>query len=353
MFTQSEMYMKRCLELAQMGEGKVAPNPLVGCVVVHNNRIIGEGWHQLYGGAHAEVNAIAQVVDQSLLAESTVYVNLEPCSHFGKTPPCADLLIQHKVKKVVVGMVDPFPEVAGTGITKLKAASIDVEVGVLESQCKDLNKRFITFVEQKRPYIILKWAQTSDGFLGPDAQTVSPEIYANQRHITGKTVQVLVHKWRGAEASIMVGTSTALLDNPRLDTRAFPGSNPIRVVVDKEASLPHTLHLFDGSQPTLVFTAQDKFFSPNAQTEYITLDFTQAVWPQIVAALYARKIQSIIVEGGLVTLNFILQSGLWDEAQVFTTPKILGKGVKAPEVSGELVESFTIDFASFQRIKNR
>jgi diaminohydroxyphosphoribosylaminopyrimidine deaminase/5-amino-6-(5-phosphoribosylamino)uracil reductase len=350
MHSTHEHYMRRCLELAELGRGKVAPNPLVGCVIVYDGKIIGEGWHQVYGGPHAEVNAINSVIDKSVLPQSTVYVSLEPCAHFGKTPPCADLLVKHAVGKVVVGMVDPFSEVAGKGIEKLKAAGIEVIVGVLEDECKELNKRFIVFNEQKRPYIILKWAQTSDGFIAPDAQTISREDYLNQRHITGKTVQALVHKWRGEEAAIMVGTRTALLDNPRLDTRAYPGNNPLRVLIDRESSLPDSLNIFDETQPTLVFTSKQKIASPNL--EFVPINFEQPVWPQILAELYTRKIQSIIVEGGLVTLQYLLDSGLWDELNVFTAPKLLYAGIKAPAVSGVLTEQFTIDGSVFKRYYN-
>ncbi len=346
-----EQYMRRCLELARMGVGMVAPNPMVGCVIVYEGNIIGEGWHQVYGGPHAEVNAVEQVADKSLLSQSTVYVSLEPCAHFGKTPPCADLLVKHKVGRVVIGMVDPFSEVSGKGIARLEAAGIPVTVGVLEDECKKLNKRFIVFNEQKRPYVILKWAQTTDGFLGPDADKVSPEVYAAQRHITGKTVQTLVHKWRGEEAAIMVGTKTAKTDNPRLDTRAYSGNNPVRVVIDREHVLPDSLNLLDGSIPTLVFTSKNSQ-SKHAQTTYVTIDFDNPVWPQILAELHNRKLQSIIVEGGAFTLNTILDSGLWDELQVFTASHTLTAGVRAPVVKGKLTEQFTVDGSQFKRYRN-
>jgi diaminohydroxyphosphoribosylaminopyrimidine deaminase/5-amino-6-(5-phosphoribosylamino)uracil reductase len=347
-----EHYMRRCLELAQLGKGKVAPNPLVGCVIVCDHKIVGEGWHQEYGRAHAEVNAINNVADKSILAQSTVYVSLEPCAHFGKTPPCADLLIKHGVANVVVGMVDPYSEVAGKGIAKLEAAGISVKVGVLETECKELNKRFIVFNEQKRPYVLLKWAQTQDGFIAPAAQSVSAREYNEQRHITGKTVQTLVHKWRGEEGAIMVGNNTLLLDNPRLDTRAYPGKNPVRVIIDDRGCLPDTLNVFDGSQPTLVFTSQYSKRSPNQQTEFVSIDFTDSVWGQVFAELFIRKIQSIIIEGGLLTLQSIIASGLWDEMQVFTAPKLLHSGVKAPLVKGELTESFRIGGSDFKRYRN-
>jgi diaminohydroxyphosphoribosylaminopyrimidine deaminase/5-amino-6-(5-phosphoribosylamino)uracil reductase len=341
--TTDEQYMLRCIELAGSGRGAVSPNPLVGAVVVHQGKIIGEGWHQHYGGPHAEVNAINSLTDQSLLQESTIYVNLEPCSHFGKTPPCADLLIKHNLKRVVVGMKDPFSLVAGRGIQKLKDAGIEVGVGILEKECKELNKRFITFHQDKRPYVILKWAQTADGFIAPDASTMSAAMFEQQRHITGLIVQKLVHKWRTEEDAILVGTNTALIDDPALNARAYEGRNPVRITLDKTGRLPHHLKLFDGSQTTLVFTGNKELTSPNPQTSYLNIDFEQSIWPQIWNELYQRNIQSVVLEGGAITLNHVLESGLWDEIQMFTSPQTLQAGVAAPSVKGILQQQFTID----------
>lgn len=341
--TTDEQYMLRCIELAGEGRGAVSPNPLVGAVVVCHGKIIGEGWHRQYGGPHAEVNAINSVKDQGLLPESTIYVNLEPCSHFGKTPPCADLLIKHRLKKVVIGMEDPFSLVAGSGIQKLKDAGIEVEVGILEQECKDLNKRFITFHQYKRPYVILKWAQTADGFIAPDANAMSPAEFEQRRHITGLSVQKLVHKWRAEEDAILVGTHTALTDNPALNVRAYAGRNPIRITLDKTGRLPHHLKLFDGTQSSLIFTGNKELTSPNQQTSYINIDFEQPVWPQIWNELYQRNIQSVIVEGGTITLNHVCDSGLWDEMQVFTAPQALHTGVAAPSAKGILQQQFKID----------
>ncbi len=331
--TVDEGYLQRCIELARLGAGSVSPNPMVGCVVVYNGVIIGEGWHRQYGGPHAEVNAINSIADKSLLPQSTVYVSLEPCSHFGKTPPCADLLIRSNVKKVVVGMVDPFKEVSGSGIQRLRDAGIEVVVGVQEAACKELNKRFITFHQQQRPYIILKWAQTADGLIAPEREGLSEEEFAVKRLITGKQEQVLVHKWRGEEDAVLVGTRTALLDNPALNTRAFPGKNPLRVVIDKEGELPSDLKLFDGTQPTLVFTTTAK--SSDSVT-YVQLDATQLLWPQMLRELHSRNIQSLIVEGGANTLTHITDSGIWDEIQVFVADKKLNCGINAPAIEGKL-----------------
>jgi diaminohydroxyphosphoribosylaminopyrimidine deaminase/5-amino-6-(5-phosphoribosylamino)uracil reductase len=341
--TTDERYMQRCIELARLGKGSVSPNPLVGAVVVYENVIIGEGWHKQFGSPHAEVNAINAVKDQSLLSQSTVYVNLEPCSHFGKTPPCADLLIKHKVKRVVVGMEDPFSLVAGRGIAKLRDAGIEVEVGTLGKECKELNKRFITFHQEERPYIILKWAQTIDGFIAPDAAEMSAEEFEQKRHITGHVVQKLVHKWRTEEDAILVGKNTMLTDNPALNARAWQGRNPLRITIDQRGELPHTLKLFDGTQPSLVFTGNSSLHAPNEFVQYAVIDFTNPIWPQIAGELYKRNVQSLIIEGGAITLTNIIQSGIWDEAQVFTAPQTLQSGVAAPVISGALKQQFSID----------
>lgn len=323
-----EDYLKRCIELARNGAGLVAPNPMVGCVLVHNKSIIGEGWHRKYGEAHAEVNAVNSVTDPTLLAESTAYINLEPCSHFGKTPPCADFLIKHRIKKVVVGMRDPHPKVAGNGIKKLKEAGIEVVEGILEAECKELNKRFIAFHTKKRPYIILKWAQSADGYIAPDATSMSKEAFEQKRHITGKTVQKLVHKWRGEEDAILVGTQTLITDNPELNTRAWPGKNPLRVVLDLNLRVPHTAKVFNKQQPTLLFTYHKNV--SEHYPEHITVPEKADVLPFILHTLFERNIQSIIIEGGTYTLQKAIDAGLWDETQIFISKKELGSGIKAP-----------------------
>ncbi|WP_421827017.1 bifunctional diaminohydroxyphosphoribosylaminopyrimidine deaminase/5-amino-6-(5-phosphoribosylamino)uracil reductase RibD [Larkinella sp.] len=350
--------MSRALELAKLGRGRVSPNPMVGCVIVHNQRIIGEGWHRQYGGPHAEVNAVRSVSDESLLPESTVYVTLEPCSHFGKTPPCADLLIAKGVKKVIVCNDDPNPLVAGKGLAKLQAAGIEVETGLLAEQGRELNRRFFTFIEQQRPYLILKWAETADGFMAPADFRPIP--------ISSPLSRQLVHKWRTEEDAIMVGTNTARHDNPQLNVRLWSGRNPVRIVIDKQLQLPTSLHLFDGSQPTLVYTVVAKknasefpadapkspkgdFKHPDAGasksplgdlgalTKYIQLNPETPFLPQLVADLYRQKIQSVIVEGGAALLESFLNLGLWDEVRVFKSLKVMGEGLAVPVVRGRLV----------------
>ncbi|HRS53852.1 MAG TPA: bifunctional diaminohydroxyphosphoribosylaminopyrimidine deaminase/5-amino-6-(5-phosphoribosylamino)uracil reductase RibD, partial [Bacteroidales bacterium] len=251
---EDALYIRRCFDLARLGMGKVAPNPMVGCVIVNGNKIIGEGYHQEYGGYHAEVNAINSVIDKDLLKTAVLYVNLEPCAHYGKTPPCTDLIISSQIPKVVISNVDPFEKVAGKGINKLRAAGISVIVGVLKQDGKELNKRFFTFCEQKRPYIILKWAQSLDGFI--DKERNSNEKLKGPTWITGDFFKKVVHKWRAEEQAIMVGTNTAINDNPKLTVREVPGKNPLRIVIDRVLKLPHNLNLFDSSTPTLVLTEQ-------------------------------------------------------------------------------------------------
>jgi len=323
--SNNETYMKRCLDLAVKGLGQVAPNPMVGCVIVCDGEIIGEGYHEQYGQAHAEVNAVNSVKDKSLLKKSTLYVNLEPCSHFGKTPPCADLIIEHKIPYVVIGSIDSNSLVSGKGIEKLAKAGVDVKIGTLEDDCKKLNKRFFTYHEKKRPYIILKWAQTADGFI---------DVKRNEEG-TSKPIQIsnsdskkLLHLWRSQEQAIMIGTNTALLDNPQLTVREVEGKNPLRITVDKWLRIPKQFNLFDKTTPTLIFTSVNE--PSQANLEFVQVDFEKAVIPQVLDELYKRNIQSIIVEGGENILNRFIDAGLWDSARVFISDKELGKGVTAP-----------------------
>ncbi len=324
--------MKHCLDLAVKGLGNVAPNPMVGCVIVCDGNIIGEGYHEKYGEAHAEVNAIRSVENKDLLKKSTLYVNLEPCSHFGKTPPCVDLIIEHKIPFVVIGNVDTNSLVAGKGIKKLIEAGVDVKIGILEDECKKLNKRFFTYHEKKRPYIILKWAQSADGFI---------DIKRNEEN-KGKPIQIsnsdskkLLHLWRSQEQAIMIGTNTALLDNPHLTVRDVSGKNPLRISIDKWLRIPKHYNLFDKSTPTLIFTAVDEESQNNL--EFVKIDFEQAIIPQVLNELYKRNIQSIIVEGGEQLLNSFINSNLWDAARVFISDKNLIKGVNAPILNAEPV----------------
>ena len=305
-----------------MGVGYVSPNPLVGCVIVHDGKIMGESWHQQYGQSHAEVNAIEAVVDKSSLKESTLYVNLEPCSHFGKTPPCADLIIKHHIKKVVIANTDPNPLVNGNGLKKLNEAGIETVVGVLETEGRVLNKRFFTFIEKKRPYVILKWAQTTDGFLA--------RKNFDSKWISHESSRQLVHKWRSEEAGILIGTRTAQHDDPELTVRDWSGKNPTRIVFDRFLRLSERLKLFDRTAPTLCYNVLRHEEHPNlALIRVSENDFLR----EVLHDLTNRKIQSVIVEGGTETIQYFLQSGLWDEARVFTSPKTFEAGVEAPRLN--------------------
>lgn len=319
--------MSRCLRLASRARGLVSPNPMVGSVVTLGGRIIGEGFHRGHGLPHAEVNAIASVADHSLLRQATLYVNLEPCSHYGKTPPCADLLVAKGLARVVVGTLDPFPEVAGRGVAKLREAGVDVAVGVLEEECRRLNRRFLTFHEQGRPYVILKWAESSDGFL--DRRRAEGDGQAPAK-ITCPACDILSHRWRSAEDAIMVGTATALLDNPRLDARHVAGRPPLRLFVDAEGRLPRGLHLFDGSAATLALTRHPGRLAGTA-VEAVAFEGDGMIEATL-AELRRRKAQSVIVEGGAATLRRFLDAGAWDEARRFVGPRPLGDGVAAPRI---------------------
>lgn len=326
--------MRRALELAKLGSDYTSPNPMVGCVIVYNGQIIGEGWHRQYGGPHAEVNAIASVQDKSLLPESRVYVTLEPCSHFGKTPPCADLLINSGVRNVVICNLDPNPLVAGRGVQKLLEAGIKVETGLLKQEGLELNRRFFTSHTLKRPYIILKWAETADGFIaGPGCEQVQ---------ISGALAKRFVHKLRAEEQAIMVGTRTALHDDPRLNTRHWSGKNPIRVVIDRQLQLPETINLFDKSQPTIVYTYKRQEEQENLY--FVQLQEQELLLPQIMSDLYKRNVISVLVEGGTYLLESLLREGLWDEAFILkNTTKTIAEGIKAPAmVYGNLIKQQTL-----------
>lgn len=323
------------MELARHGLGKTAPNPMVGAVIVHGDKIIGEGYTSPYGGPHAEVNAIASVGRPELLSEATLYVTLEPCCHHGKTPPCTDLIRAHRIPRVVIGLSDPHEKVAGQGIAQLRAAGCEVTVGVLEAACRHHHRRFLTFHEQKRPYIILKWAQSPDGFLAPDpARREDGRPY----WISGKQSRQLVHKWRTEEAAILVGTETALSDNPKLTAREWHGPNPLRIVIDRTQRLPANSHLFNGEAPTLVVCEPVDGFRAHPNTEYLPLGFGPGFEGRLLNALHQRQVLSLLVEGGARTLESFLMHGLWDEARVFTGTLALGGGLRAPQVGGRLLE---------------
>ncbi len=333
-----EKYMRRCLELAALGIGNVSPNPMVGSVIVHHNTIIGEGYHQKYGEVHAEVNAVNQVINnfsnyEELLEQATLYVSLEPCAHYGKTPPCADLIIRHKIPNVVIGCRDPFIQVNGKGIDKLKDAGINIMAGILENECKWLNRRFFTRVLKQRPYVILKWAQTADGFIAPKTST--------QFWITGVEAKKLVHQWRAEEDAVLIGKNTAEIDNPMLNVRFGNGKSPKRVVIDRKLTLNSSLNIFDNSVQTFIFN--DAKMEIDKQNVFIALeDFDRYVPEYILYQLYLQDVQSLIIEGGAKTLNSFITSNLWDEARIFTGNINLNEGIKAPNIIGKTTGKLSI-----------
>lgn len=317
--------MHRCIQLARKGAGSIAPNPMVGAVLVYEDRIIGEGWHQQYGEAHAEVNCLhaVQEEDKHLVPLSTLYVSLEPCAHFGKTPPCSDLIIKHRIPKVVIGCKDPFAEVDGKGIEKLKAAGVETVIDVLKEECIDLNKRFFTFHQQHRPYIILKWAQTANQKI---ASTTEERLL-----ISNEMTNRLVHQWRSEEDAILVGTNTALMDDPQLTNRYWPGKQPIRLVLDKELRLPTTLQLFNANAKTIVFNTVKHVQEDHVQ--YYQLNKEENIIQQIIDALYQLNIQSILVEGGAQLLQSFIDEGLWDEVRKIENGKLnMANGLEAPKL---------------------
>ncbi|MGJ8593704.1 MAG: bifunctional diaminohydroxyphosphoribosylaminopyrimidine deaminase/5-amino-6-(5-phosphoribosylamino)uracil reductase RibD [Aquaticitalea sp.] len=354
-----EKYINRCIEIAKNGLGTTAPNPMVGCVIVHNETIIGEGFTSPYGGNHAEINALNSVVDKSLLKASTVYVTLEPCSHFGKTPPCSDALMDYQIPKVIIGTMDTHNKVAGKGIEKLKASGCEVIVGVLEAECKAHHKRFFTFHNKERPYIILKWAETADGFIAPKTKDEQKPVW-----ITNEISRQLVHKWRAEEQAILVGTNTVVADNPSLTVRDWIGKNPIRVVLDEEMKLLKGHSIFDENTETIVVSSENivvnsknkaRGWHPNMDNpqveavycdtcvlDFIDWDDTSNIAAQICKVLHKRQVNSIIIEGGRQTLQTFIDENLWDEARIFTGKNNFLEGVRAPEFSGKLISVETI-----------
>lgn len=323
--------MQRCLQIAAKGFGHTRSNPLVGCVVLHENIIISEGYHKGFGMAHAEVEALKNITDATILNNCTVYVNLEPCSHQGKTPPCADFLISKGVKKIVIGTMDPNPVVAGNGIKKLKAAGVEISVDVLISECMELNKRFFTFHTKKRPYIILKWAQSKDGFIAPINQTA---IF----RLTNSATNILVHQWRSHEMGILVGRNTVEKDNPELTVRHIEGENPVRIIIDPHNKLSEENSVFNNQAKTLVFNNAKN--ETKETVEWIKLTSKNIV-EELLQKLYERNIISVLIEGGKNTLESFINQSLWDEARIFKTPIILNEGIMAPAIEGKCVgESF-------------
>ncbi|MEM7382633.1 MAG: bifunctional diaminohydroxyphosphoribosylaminopyrimidine deaminase/5-amino-6-(5-phosphoribosylamino)uracil reductase RibD [Bacteroidota bacterium] len=338
---EDKMFMLRCLQLGKKGLGSTAPNPMVGCVIIHQGKIIGEGFTSPYGGPHAEVNAVASVKNKELLRSSTLYVSLEPCSHFGKTPPCADLIIKNKIPRVMIGIKDPHSKVAGKGIQKLRDAGCEVAVGLMEDACREHHRRFLTFQEKQRPYIILKWAESAEGYLAPEstARTEKPEPY----WITGKASRQLVHQWRSEEQAILVGTNTVLQDNPKLNTRQWEGKSPIRIVLDKDLKIPANYAVLDGTVETLVLTQNKDRNQYVDGVRYKTMDFSQEVADQICRLLHQHQVQSVIIEGGAQTLQTFINSGLWDEARIFRGAVNFKKGIKAPAIDGHEVANRMLD----------
>ena len=335
--------MKKCLELAQKGMGYVSPNPMVGCVVVFNDQIIGEGYHQEYGTSHAEVNAIENVKDTSLLKKSTLYVNLEPCAHFGKTPPCTNLIIESEIPKVVIGCIDSYSEVSGKGIEKMQNTGIEVIVGVLEKESRELNKRFFTFHEKKRPFVILKWAESKDGFIGPLNQN-------KPFWMTSSESKKLVHKWRAEEEAILVGRITAKKDNPSLTVREVAGSNPVRIIIDTNLKLSSDLNLFNSEAKTIIFNTIKS--EETGTNQFVKIDFNYLT-ENILEELHKQNIQSVIIEGGSTTLQSFVDANIWDEARIFTANKLFSQGLKTPIIEGEIILEEEIGTDTLEIIINR
>jgi len=329
-----EFYMRRCFELARKGLGITRSNPLVGCVIVYGDRIIGEGYHHEFGGPHAEVNAIRSVRDPSLFPESTLYCSLEPCAHHGKTPPCTSLITQKGIRRVVISNTDPFPSVNGHGIRQMREAGVEVHTGCLEEEGARINRRFLHFHSKKMPYVILKWAQTQDGYLDLVREPGDP---VGTNWITGEVSRTLVHKWRAEESAIMVGTNTVISDNPRLNIRRWTGDQPLRITFDRKGRLPAGAKLLDGSQETVIFTGRMEKYSGKTRSVHIDPSYEIA---DILEELYDQQVMSVFVEGGASLHRSFIESGLWDEARVFTGKMTFSAGVRAPVIDRTPSEQF-------------
>ena len=337
MMVTHKLFMQRALELAQHGKGHVSPNPMVGCVIVHQNKIIGEGYHTKYGKPHAEVNAINSVKNKELLKESTLYVTLEPCSHHGKTPPCADLLVQHNISQIYIAVSDPNPKVAGKGIEKLQENDCKVEVGLLEKEAVELNKRFFCFHQKKRPYIILKWAQTLDGYMDSN-----PRESQNRKKywITNDALRIKTHQWRAEEAAIFVGANTLLHDNPQLNVRYCAGKNPVRITF-ADRNISENLHFFDNTQHSIVFNYEKE--EKTGLTYFCKLPKCENPEKAMIQKLYEMNIQSVLIEGGQRTLQNFLNLNLWNEARILIGNKCFGTGLQAPNIPFEPIKIEDVD----------
>ena len=339
-------YMNRCLQLAQYGCGYVAPNPMVGSVLVYDDVIIGEGYHHHFGEDHAEPNAIRSVKDQALLKHATMYISLEPCSYYGKTPPCADLIVLSGIPRIVIGTLDPNPKISGRGIEILRKAGIEVTVGVMEEECRELNKRFFIFQEQKRPYIMLKWAQTQDGFI----DRIRSDYTETPLVISSNITKQLTHKMRSENQSILIGANTVLLDNPSLSVRNWAGKSPIRIAIDRQGRIPANFNLFDGSIPTLIFTEKEMINKPHV--EFIKIVFDDDCLKTILHKIYERNIHSVLVEGGASILNSFIEAGLWDEANIEISLQRITQGVKAPNLLLQPISRDSFDGHEWLFFKN-
>lgn len=344
--TKHEVFMRRCFDLAKLGAGHVSPNPMVGAVIVHKDKIIGEGWHEAYGQAHAEVNAVNSVKEENrkYLSASTIYVSLEPCCIFGKTPPCSDLILQNKIPEVVVSCLDATPGVAGNSVKLLREAGLSVTTGILEKEGLELAKVRNTFAGTNRPYIILKYAQSQDGFIGQQEKQI---------WLTNPYSKRLAHKWRSETDAILVGTNTVQTDDPELTNRYWWGGSPLRIFFDKSLKISQDKKVYQDEQPTLILTEKDINSYGFARTKLLNFDFSENVPEQLCTILGEWKISSLLVEGGAFTLQKFIDSELWDEARIFSTDKILGKGVKAPEITGEIFRRERLDKDILTILKNK
>ncbi len=343
---QEELYIKRCFDLARLGNGKVSPNPLVGAVIVHNNRIIGEGYHSAYGKAHAEVNAIANIKneDKVLLKEATIYVSLEPCCIHANTPPCTDLIIEHKIPKVVFSSIDKTPDVNGKSLVLLKKGGCKVSYGLLHSEGDQLSRFRNTFVAKKRPYVILKYAQSKDGFIGRKGEKI---------WLTNSISKRLVHKWRSEFDAILIGTNTVQTDNPRLTNRLYYGSNPLRIILDRNLRLSEKLNIYDDSAKTWIVTEKEIEKTIFNNTSFVNINFDNQLIFNLLKKMHEAKISSLIVEGGAALLNTFIALNLWDEARVFIADKFLNEGIKAPTLPNQPANNYKIGTDQLFLFKNQ